>query len=53
MTLLHGIPANVVTATLGVWALLILATIVVGVLRWRNPGTRYADLARRTESWWW
>ena len=53
MNFIHGIPENVVTATLGVWALLILATILVGVLRWRNPGTRYAELAHRTESWWW
>ncbi len=26
---------------------------IVGLLRWRNPGERYAELAARTESWWW
>jgi hypothetical protein len=30
MTLIHGIPTNVVYATLGVYALLILASFVVG-----------------------
>ena len=24
-----------------------------GVMRWRNPGERYSELAARTESWWW
>ena len=53
MTLIHSIPQNVVYATLGVYAVLILATLVVGVLRRRTPGERYAEFARRTESWWW
>jgi phosphatidate cytidylyltransferase len=53
MTLIHGIPEDVVYATLGVYAVLILASLVVGFLRWRNPGEPYAELARRTESWWW
>jgi phosphatidate cytidylyltransferase len=53
MTLIHGIPANVIYATSGVYALLIIATLIVGLLRWRNPGERYEELARRTSSWWW
>jgi phosphatidate cytidylyltransferase len=48
-----GIPANVVYATSGIYALLVLATLVVWLLRWRNPGERYRELADRTESWWW
>jgi phosphatidate cytidylyltransferase len=53
MSLFLGIPANVVTATLGIYAVLIAASLVVVVLRWRNPGARYQELATRTESWWW
>jgi phosphatidate cytidylyltransferase len=48
-----GLPPNVVYATLGIYALLIVATLIVGVLRWRNPGERYAELSARTSSWWW
>jgi hypothetical protein len=33
-----GLPANVVYATAGIYALLVLATVVVWLLRWRNPG---------------
>jgi phosphatidate cytidylyltransferase len=53
MTLIQGIPANVIYAASGVYALLIIATLIVGLLRWRNPGERYEELARRTSSWWW
>lgn len=53
MTLIHGIPANVVHVTAGIYALLLIATLIVGLLRWRNPGDRYEELARRTSSWWW
>jgi phosphatidate cytidylyltransferase len=48
-----GLPPNAVYATLGIYALLIVATLIVGVLRWRNPGERYAELSARTNSWWW
>ena len=48
-----GLPPNVVYATLGIYALLIVATAIVSVLRWRHPGERYAELAARTNSWWW
>jgi phosphatidate cytidylyltransferase len=53
MSLIFGLPANVVYFTAGIYGLLILATIVVAVMRWRVPGERYAELAARTESWWW
>jgi len=53
MTTILGLPANVVYFTAGIYALLVLATIVVLVLRWRNPGERYAELMARTDSWWW
>ncbi len=53
MSGLFGLPANVVYATAGIYALLALATLIVGVLRWRNPGERYAELTARTDSWWW
>jgi len=53
MSPVFGIPANVVYATAGIYAVLVLASIVVWVMRRRNPGERYAELAARTESWWW
>ena len=53
MSELFGIPANVVYATAGIYAVLVLASIVVWVMRLRNPGERYQELASRTESWWW
>ncbi|HSD91979.1 MAG TPA: phosphatidate cytidylyltransferase [Methyloceanibacter sp.] len=48
-----GLPQNVVYATAGIYALLVLATVIVALLRWRSPGERYRELASRTESWWW
>ena len=48
-----GLPPNVVYAMLGIYALLIIATLIVAALRWRNPGERYAELSARTSSWWW
>ena len=53
MTTILGLPANVVYFTAGIYALLALATIVVLLMRWRNPGERYAELMARTDSWWW
>jgi phosphatidate cytidylyltransferase len=52
MTRLFGLPEHVVYATAGVWALLIAATLLVLVLRWRKPG-HYDELVSRTASWWW
>jgi phosphatidate cytidylyltransferase len=53
MSVILGLPANVVYATVAIYALLVIASIVVGVLRWKNPGERYSELASRTDSWWW
>jgi len=53
MSLIFGLPANVVYATAGIYALLVFATIVVWVLRLRTPGERYRELAARVDSWWW
>ncbi len=53
MRLIYGIPENVVYATLGIYAVLIVASLIVSVLRWRTPGARYQNLADRTSSWWW
>ena len=46
MSELFGIPANVVYATAGIYAVLVLASIVVWVMRLRNPGERYPSLPR-------
>src|SRR5262245_15525181 len=48
-----GIPENVAYATAAIYAVLILASLIVVFLRFRNPGERYQELADRTESWWW
>ena len=53
MSLIFGLPANVVYATAGIYALLVFAAIVVWVLRLRTPGERYRELATRVDSWWW
>ena len=53
MSPVFGIPANVVYATAGIYAVLVLASIVVWVMRRRNPGERYSELADRSSSWWW
>ena len=53
MSPVFGLPANVVYATAGVYAVLIVATLIVWLLRLRNPGERYHELADRTNSWWW
>jgi phosphatidate cytidylyltransferase len=48
-----GVPQNVAYATAAIYAVLILASLIVLFLRFRNPGERYQELADRTESWWW
>ena len=53
MSLFLGLPANVVYATAGIYAVLALASAIVALLSWRNPGERYAELTARTDSWWW
>ena len=53
MSQIFGLPQNVVYATVGIYAVLIVATLIVAVLRRRSPGERYAELSARTNSWWW
>src|SRR5262245_53513966 len=48
-----GIPENVAYATAAIYAVPILASLIVVFLHFRNPGERYQELADRTESWWW
>ena len=48
-----GIPASVVYATAAIYALLVVAMLIVALLRWRNPGERCSEVASRTDSWWW
>ena len=51
--MVFGLPEHVVYATAGVWALLVVASLIVWGLRLRGPADRYEELVRRTESWWW
>jgi len=53
MTMHWGIPANVVYATAGIYAVLILATLLVFVLMQRDASGRYGELGTRVSSWWW
>ena len=39
-----GIPENVAYATAAIYAVLILASLIVLFLRFRNPGERYQDV---------
>ena len=50
MSGLFGIPANVVYATAGIYAVLVLASLVVWAMRLAHHGERYQELASRTES---
>ena len=38
MSGIFGIPENVVYATAAIYAVLILASLIVAFLRWRHPG---------------
>ena len=53
MTMLLGLPANVVYATAGVYAALIAASVIVWALSRKGPPGKYHELADRTRSWWW
>ena len=50
---IFGIPANVVYATAGVYAVLILSTLIVWVMARRDETGRYGELELRVRSWWW
>jgi len=53
MTTIWGIPANVVYATGGIYAVLIAATVIAFVLQQRDASGRYHELQTRIASWWW
>lgn len=53
MNEIFGIPENVVYATAGVYAVLIVATLIVWMLWRRDPSGRYRELVQRVRSWWW
>ena len=53
MTTIFGIPANVVYATAGVYALLIVASAIVWMLSRRDEAGHYRELKDRVRSWWW
>jgi phosphatidate cytidylyltransferase len=50
---IFGIPANVVYATAGVYAVLIVSTLIVGVMARGDETGRYRELTLRVRSWWW
>jgi len=47
-----ALTANAATFLAGIFALLILASLIVFVLKHRNPERDYAELAARVNSWW-
>lgn len=53
MSEIFGIPANVVYATLGVYAVLVLSTAIVWLLARGDDTGRYQELELRVRSWWW
>ena len=53
MTTIFGIPANVVYATVGVYALLIVASAIVWMMSRRDETGHYRELKDRVRSWWW
>jgi len=53
MTTMFGIPANVVYATAGVYALLIVASAIVVLVTTPISACKYRELKDRVRSWWW
>ena len=47
-----ALTVNAATFLAGIFALLILASLIVFVLKHRNPERDYAELAARVNSWW-
>lgn len=47
-----AVKPNVAYALGGIFAVLLLASLLVYVLQRRNPGKRYAELRQRVRSWW-
>jgi phosphatidate cytidylyltransferase len=53
MTMIHGLPANVLYATAGIYALLMAATVIVWRMARGETTGRYRELTLRVRSWWW
>ena len=53
MTMLFGIPQNVVYATAGIYALLAIASLIVWFIAPRLKAERGSELRLRVRSWWW
>jgi phosphatidate cytidylyltransferase len=53
MTMIHGIPANVLYAAAGIYTLLIAASAIVWWMSRKDGSDRYRELELRVRSWWW
>ncbi len=53
MTTIFSIPANVVYATAGLYAVLAVSTLIVWVMSRDDETGRYRELDLRVRSWWW
>ena len=53
MTEIFGIPANVVYATAGLYAVLAVSTLIVWIMSRGDDTGRYRELDLRVRSWWW
>ncbi len=47
-----AVKPNVIWAVGGIFSLLLLASIIVSLLQWRNPHKDYRELRLRVNSWW-
>jgi phosphatidate cytidylyltransferase len=50
---IFGIPANVVCATAGLYAVLAVSTLIVWIMSRGDDTGRYRELDLRVRSWWW
>ena len=48
----EALSQNVIWALGVIYGLLIAASVIVGVLKWRSPGNATTELSRRVTSWW-
>ncbi|HSB58844.1 MAG TPA: hypothetical protein VLD66_04500, partial [Methyloceanibacter sp.] len=53
MTAIFGVPVNVVYATAGIYAVLVVSTVIVWLLSRRDESGCYGELKERVRSWWW
>ncbi|MEX6632339.1 phosphatidate cytidylyltransferase [Hyphococcus lacteus] len=48
----EALSQNVIWALGVIYGLLIVASVIVGILKWRSPGKATTELSRRVTSWW-